>query len=751
MEAGSRRISYDGDVPDKRRPVLRRHLGLTTVPGEGVFLLCEHGSAVVEDAATSRLLPLLDGSRTGAELVAALDGVLTASEIEAALRALGAAQLVVADAPAGPDRDAGFWESTGLTAPATTAVLLHTVGAVDRDEAARGLRDAGLQVVPDRAALHVVLAEHYLHPELRTLADELAAAAAPWLLAKPVGIKVAVGPVIAPGGPCLRCLGHAVGGRMPSRRYLTDRLGQPPRMPVVDIAATRALALGMVATTALQWLAGRRDDAEAVHTLDTASWRSARHPVRRRPQCPGCGDPGIVAQRMSEPVRTQTRPSSPHRDGGRRAATAADLLERYGHLVDPLTGVVGALTPVAAALPFLHVYSAGPNPALRIQSLRDLRGGLRAHSCGKGDTDEQARASALGEALERASGIFAGDEPVVRTSLHALGDAGVHPGRCQLYSEEQFAGRAAWNAREMTFQHVCDPFDRHAEMDWTPVWSLTAECTRYLPTSLLFYGHREPGPLYAWADSNGCAAGTSLEDALLQGLFELVERDAVAIWWYNRLRRPAVDLDALADPAVQRRRAGHAALGRELWAIDVTSDLGTPTIVAVSRRTGGGREDVVFGFGANSDGRIAAGRALSEVDQFLPAVVGARDDGSGYLSDDPAQLRWWRQERLADHPYLLPDPAREPVRYPPAADGPVDLGAEFDRQRAVLEAAGLEVLALDTTRPDIGLPVVRVIVPGLRHFWARFAPGRLFDVPVRTGQLARPHLPAELNPIPIFV
>ena len=37
---------------------------------------------------------------------------------------------------------------------------------------------------------------------------------------------------------------------------------------------------------------------------------------------------------------------------------------------------------------------------------------------------------------------------------------------------------------------------------------------------------------------------------------------------------------------------------------------------------------------------------------------------------------------------------------------------------------GLEVLVLDQTRPDVGLPVVRVVVPGLRHFWARFGPGR---------------------------
>ena len=57
---------------------------------------------------------------------------------------------------------------------------------------------------------------------------------------------------------------------------------------------------------------------------------------------------------------------------------------------------------------------------------------------------------------------------------------------------------------------------------------------------------------------------------------------------------------------------------------------------------------------------------------------------------------------------------------------------------------------LNQTRSVVGLPVVKVVVPGLRHFWARFAPGRLYDVPVQLGLLDRPLREEELNPIPIF-
>ncbi len=63
----------------------------------------------------------------------------------------------------------------------------------------------------------------------------------------------------------------------------------------------------------------------------------------------------------------------------------------------------------------------------------------------------------------------------------------------------------------------------------------------------------------------------------------------------------------------------------------------------------------------------------------------------------------------------------------------------------------MQVLVLDQTRPDVGLAVAKVIVPGLRPFWARLAPGRLFDVPVNLGWLPEPLCEDQLNPTPMFL
>jgi len=88
-----------------------------------------------------------------------------------------------------------------------------------------------------------------------------------------------------------------------------------------------------------------------------------------------------------------------------------------------------------------------------------------------------------------------------------------------------------------------------------------------------------------------------------------------------------------------------------------------------------------------------------------------------------------------------------------AAAVPV-LGDPLDTTRAQVNAcveiarrAGMDFLVLDQTRPDVEVPVVRVIVPGLRHFYRRFGPGRLYDVPVKLGLRDRPLAEHELNPL----
>jgi oxazoline/thiazoline synthase len=180
----------------------------------------------------------------------------------------------------------------------------------------------------------------------------------------------------------------------------------------------------------------------------------------------------------------ESRPKRFTADGGHRATTPEETLERYGHHVSPITGAVSRLVRTSAdGDELLQTYVAGHNFALGRGGVETLLRSLRSKSAGKGMTDVQARASGLCEAIERYAGVFRGDEVRRRASYRQLGDAAIHPNACMLYSERQYLDREQWNSSGTRFQRLPLPFDERQKIEWTPVWSLMRREFRYLPTA----------------------------------------------------------------------------------------------------------------------------------------------------------------------------------------------------------------------------------------------------------------------------
>jgi ribosomal protein S12 methylthiotransferase accessory factor len=195
------------------------------------------------------------------------------------------------------------------------------------------------------------------------------------------------------------------------------------------------------------------------------------------------------------------------------------------------------------------------------------------------------------------------------------------------------------------------------------------------------------------------------------------------------------------DPFVDAMLSWHASHARTLQVLDLTTDLGIPVAAAVSANADGGR--IAVGLGAHLERRLAISRALSEVNQMLTSVDGDLTECEGDLAT------WLGTATLETESYLQPgDGAPRSSERMPVAD---DLRDDVQACVAALANVGLETIVLDLTRTDVNLTVARVAVPGLRHFWARFAPGRLYDVPVKLGWLTQPIAEADLNPIPFMM
>ena len=560
-------------------------------------------------------------------------------------------------------------------------------------------------------------------------------------------------------GPCWDCLAYRLRNHQEVHTFLRHVAGDEAAFrPFAAEPPVLAALYGLIAAEIVKWVV--LGDAAPIHdhaiTMDVGTFASSRHRVMRRPQCRACGDEAQHRpDRPPVPVCLGASPKAHHTSGGSRTVAPEVTLAKYRHLVSPVSGVVTWLRRTTDEDDsWLHVYWAGSNLGMRSRSLSSLRRSLRSKSAGKGSTRGQSKVSALCEAVERYSGAYHGDEIRIRRRLHDFAgeEAAIHPNDAQLFSDGQLDNAASINAKGHPYNVVPPRFDPDAEVDWSPVWSLTFERHRYLPTSMLYHmaaEQRRSTDLIA--DSNGCAAGNTLEEAVLQGFYELVERDAFAIWWYNRLRRPAVDLASFEDEYLASASDHYARYERELWMLDVTADVGIATFVALSRRPDAATEDIIYGAGTHADPRIAALRAICELNQCLTWLPRPGASDSRPMIDDPMALWWWRTARLADCSWLQP-----------AADAPLKDGSQFpvidstdtredvEYCRGLVEAKGMELLVLDQTRPDVGMPVVRVIVPGMRHFWARFAPGRLYEVPVSLGLRKHALAEADLNPAPVI-
>lgn len=720
------------------------------IPPDIVFWLTEDQTFLVQDRLCVQLIPYLDGTFSLEQITTELEGAFSPEEIIFTLLELeGRGYLQEADRS---DQRIGDL-SSGLPSPTASLsfrIQLQISAASQTDPRISTLISMLHQRLgaaigsgsTDPDTLDLVITDDYLRPDLETINRRSLETGRPWLLAKLVGKRLWLGPIFMPGRTaCWHCLADRLQANRIVESFLQHHHSAPLYRPWQFQISTSTLAIEWLIQSLHLWDRKRLMDPHN-HPLwnhlliwDPETLQTEHHPLTQRPQCPACGDPTLRdPHRPPQSIDLIQFSSMPP-----TSLTAEQILEHYQHHCDPYVGVIQqiqTLPPIAH--PLIH-NTRIVHPFVRRGSLESLQKTLQGISRGKGRSATEAQAKGICEALERYSGLFQGDEIRRQARYSDLGSLAIHPNDSLLFSSHQYQQRDQLNEQIPDPRHqIPEPLDPDQSIEWTPLWSITEGIVKYLPTAYCYYGY--PDQRYGQADSNGCAAGSRLDDAILNGFLELVERDGIALWWYNRLLKPTIELTSIDEPYVQALHLDYLTHGWDLWALDLTTDLQIPICAAIAVPQDRDHPGFICGFGAHFDPLQALIQALTELNQIRVTIP---DPFPVPSSSDPHQP-WWQIVRATDLPWLSPDPNHPAQPLPDQANIPPQdrLSISIDRARK----QGLEVLVLDQTRPDLGLPVARVVVPGLRHFWRRLGSGRLYTVPVELGWLSAPLSEDQINP-----
>ncbi len=698
-----------------QRLALKPYWAAQKMSSGNMLLSSEADTRLVQGEVFERVLSLLNGQRTQDEIVRALRGAVTAQDVRAAIRSLESEGLL-AEPGSGVSGEDAFWSLLG-TAPAEVAArrgaacveVLATAGA-NAEAVVRALVSLDIQVQPG-AALRVAVADDYLNAGLEQLNQDSWQRGQAWTIVKPYGRRVWLGPLFVPGRTaCWSC--------MAERLRLN---GCTAGASITSLRTTTETAALLMATEIAKWLlTGKNSELEGqILTLDMGSLDVQRHAVTARPQCPVCGS-----------QRKKKRSPAPAKSSGLRVNTSDATVAWLREQVSPLTGIVARLEK-AGSWPGFCIYTAMGSQVWR----PDFRGNLllsnRMAVSGAGRTDAEAQASCLGEAMERYSLQFHGDEPRTNASYREIAKDALDPLALLQFSAAQYRRRKSLNRRWAGMDRVPELFDPNQPVEWTAVQSLTTGKKRFVPTAYCYLGY---GERFCDADTNGCAAGSVWQEAVLHGLLELVERDAVGLWWYTRARRPAFAWETLGSSRVRSLIDLIRERGRIVHLLDVTTDLAIPSFAAVSSRLDGSA--MLAGTGAGLDPESAIWNAVAELTKILLYREVARSKRTASVPPTRSFLL----------PSRAPRKTLQDYRGIAAPDLKSALQACIDR----LTARGFEIYTLNATRPEIGFPVARVIVPGLRHWRPRFAAGRLYDAPAAMSWGPRKLKESELNPAPFF-
>ena len=317
---------------------------------------------------------------------------------------------------------------------------------------------------------------------------------------------------------------------------------------------------------------------------------------------------------------------------------------------------------------------------------------------GKGATEIQARISAIMESVER---CFA---EIPETNLD-FRDKPVDTDRViKTYEDLEDV-----NAIDPETLLLPEPITPGTRLEWMSGWDILNDCEMLVPTNAIYHPHTS-GMFLFRSNTSGLASGNTIEEAIVHGLLEVIERDAISIAEYSRNVGTEIVLQEDDGEVYDLKNKFESnGIPVKLWLLP--SITGIPVVVAAL-------DDIktkdptmlVMGAGAHLSAEHAIFRALTEAAQFrLAQISGAREDvqrrsgfvvGAGYDRMKRMNKFWYEDGEtttLQEIPDLLSDTPAGSIR------------TIVERLR--LCGAAKHVIIVDISQPWIDVPVIRAIIP----------------------------------------
>jgi ribosomal protein S12 methylthiotransferase accessory factor len=486
-----------------------------------------------------------------------------------------------------------------------------------------------------------------------------------------------------------------------------------------------------------------RQQHRRVTAIDLATLRTTTVPLLAEPLCAHCAGTGAGLRTEQPDLRLSSRPHTG--DQGHRLRSPGSYALPAAALANPVCGVLGSGI-------WTDLCSPTTAPVAGNILMRTPFGLGDMSWSGKSTSYRGSRDLALLEGLERYAGTHRRhNRPPLVESYETLRDRGV----------------AALDPRDCgTSADAGTAFDPFRPIPWAQGYSLRDELPILVPLRMAYYCENTAPDGLADECSNGCAIGSCLEEAVLSGLLELVERDAFMLAWYADGPLTEIDLRS-CDSAAIRAMVDRARLsGYRIHAFDTRSDLPVPVVTSLAVRQDGGLGTLSFAAAAGFEPSAAIEAAIAETLTYIPQLperIEQRLPEIRSMAQDFSLVR-----SLPDHSALfgLPEMAQHAANYlAPSSVLPAEsVYADWQRQRPrardlrddvrfcrdALVRAGHDVIVVDQTTPEqeqLGLRTVRVIVPGLLPIdfgWTRqraLGMPRLHDAVRRRGGALRrvPH------------